>query len=273
MRPVSLAVVGERIVVIDQARGRLVMWTTTGEHSGEVSLRGANEIPRIRGGAEALMGVLDPREGNLYGGLSPWSAARLSLSDGAVDRLVELEYVGLPWIERTRSDGIPAFLSVELPVPHPQASISAGDQIYVAPGGEYQLVAYDANGLMRWALRVAAGAPQLTETMVDTEADRLREHFPDLKASEIPRPEALAAVSGIAVDGHGHIYVFPNLGRIEDRDSVPVDVYSPEGEWLFAGFIAIDGWLAAHDNDVFRIEQDEETGGREVVRYALGEPF
>jgi hypothetical protein len=244
-----------------------------GEHSGEVSLRGANEIPRIRGGARALIGLFDPRDGNLYGGPSPWSVARLSLSDGAVDHLVELEYVGLPMVERTRSDGIPAFWPVELPVPHPQASMSTDDQIYVAPGDEYQLVAYDANGPMRWALRIAYDAPPLTETMINAETDRLRQHFPDLEASEIPRPEALAAVTGLAVDGHGHIYVFPNLGRIEDLDSVSVDVYSREGDRLFAGFIAIDGWLGAHGDDVFRIEESEGTGGREVVRYTLGEPF
>lgn len=273
MRPVSVAVVGDRILVIDQVRGRLVSWTVAGELSAEIPVQGANAIQQIRGGAGTLVGVIDPRRGNVYGGASPWSVAHLSLQDGSAVHLVELDYVALPMVERTGSDGVRALWPVELPAPNPLTAVSPDDTTYVAPGAEYQVAAYDADGSMRWALRVAGGAPPLTEEMVEAEADRLREHFPDLQTGEIPRPDALAAVNDIAIDGHGHLYVFPYFGSIVDREAAAVDVYSAQGERLFSGRIDIDGWLAAHGDAVFRIGQDEQSGARQVVRYHLVEPF
>ena len=275
MRPVSVALVGDRALVLDQARGKLIAWTTSGERDGEPTVRGANGVRRIRGGAQALMAIFDPRRGNLYGGVSPWSVARVSPSDGSVSLVAELDYTGLPAIGRTSSAGVPAFWPVELKIPYPDASVSRDGDIYVTSGSQYQLLAFGADGAARWALRVASRAPQLTDSMVNAEAERIREHFPDLKASEIPRPDALAAVTSVAVDGHGHVFVFPHVDSAgqPNLNAVPVDVYSAEGERLFAGLIAVEGWLAAHDDDVFRIESDNETGGRRVVRYRLVEPF
>jgi hypothetical protein len=184
-----------------------------------------------------------------------------------------LDYVALPMVERTGSDGVRALWPVELPVPKPLTAVSPDDTTCVAPGAQYQVAAYDADGSMRWALRVAGGAPPLTEEVVETAADRLREHFPDLQTGEIPRPDALAAVNDIAIDGHGHVYMFPYLGNMEGREDAAVDVYSAQGERLFSGLIDIDGWLAAHGDEVYRIEQDEQSGARQLVRYHLVEPF
>ncbi len=55
----------------------------------------------------------------------------------------------------------------------------------------------------------------------------------------------------------------------------PVDVYSAEGELLFAG--TIHGiqypWMRAMDEFVYSIKYDAETGETAVVRHRLVEPF
>ena len=41
MRPVSIGLVGDRVLVLDQMLGKLITWTTSGERDGAPSLRGA----------------------------------------------------------------------------------------------------------------------------------------------------------------------------------------------------------------------------------------
>jgi hypothetical protein len=125
---------------------------------------------------------------------------------------------------------------------------------------------------MQWALRVAMQPPPLSDARVDAELERLREYVPNLVRGQLPQPAPLAAVTTVAVDGHGHVYVFP-LARESAPGSLPVDVYSPAGERVFAGLIGGEGWAAAHEDYVFRIEISPETAERRIVRYRLVEPF
>ncbi len=50
---------------------------------------------------------------------------------------------------------------------------------------------------------------------------------------------------------------------------VPVDVYSPKGERIFAGLIPIPTWSAALGDRVYRLETDPATDEPVVVRYRL----
>ena len=52
-----------------------------------------------------------------------------------------------------------------------------------------------------------------------------------------------------------------------------MDVYSPEGERIFAGFISIANWSAALGDHLYRLETDPATDEPLIVRYRLVEPF
>ena len=71
------------------------------------------------------------------------------------------------------------------------------------------------------------------------------------------------------VDGHGNLYVFPYVDEGAHDGLVPVDVYSPDGERLFAGLTAPRSWIVAVDDDVYGIEQGEAAQSQRIVRYRL----
>ncbi|HEX9698947.1 MAG TPA: hypothetical protein VGD06_05750 [Acidobacteriota bacterium] len=85
-------------------------------------------------------------------------------------------------------------------------------------------------------------------------------------------------LSGLLVDGHGHLYAFLYtwVAPFSESHDYPIDVYSPAGERLFAGAItlAIPGgfWEAAHQDHVYQLELDA-AGDWQIVRYRLEEPF
>ena len=89
----------------------------------------------------------------------------------------------------------------------------------------------------------------------------------------LPQRDGFGRRSPLHVDGYGNLYVFPYVDGSWDRDEVPVDVYSPGGERLFAGFIADRSWIYAQGNVVYGIEAGEDAGRQRIVRYLLRAPF
>jgi hypothetical protein len=67
--------------------------------------------------------------------------------------------------------------------------------------------------------------------------------------------------------------VFPFIPDDWDRQERPVDVYSPAGERLFSGMMAITRWNAARDQFVYAVGTDPVTEEYQVIRYRLVEPF
>ena len=105
-----------------------------------------------------------------------------------------------------------------------------------------------------------------------------RQNYPELSPSNFTWPERYAAIESLEVDGHGNLWVFPHTDRgpATSRRAdgpVPVDVYSPEGERLFSGMIAIEGWDSALGDHVYRVETDAATEEQVVARYRLVEPI
>ena len=108
-----------------------------------------------------------------------------------------------------------------------------------------------------------------------------------MSSPQIEWPAFVHTIARLAVDGHGHLYVFPevfrDLGpdglpafgflRFRRPDKVPVEVYSPEGERLFAGTMRNGNWSAAHGDFVYSLRKSEQTEEHELVRYCLVEPF
>ena len=163
-----------------------------------------------------------------------------------------------------------------LSIPWPEVVFAAapGGQIYAAVTSEYQVYSLRPDGEMEWALRVAAKRAETTDEQIRTALDEVRQRmgWENAVRSEFPWPELRPAIERIAVDGHGNLYVYPYP---DDRDSTvrPVDVYSPQGERLFAGWISSVRWRSVRDDYLLAWELDEETGEERIVRYRLVEPF
>lgn len=108
--------------------------------------------------------------------------------------------------------------------------------------------------------------------------DYTRERHPELTDSNFTWPSQYGAIDNLGLDGAGNLYVFPHaprwpeVERADAHDLVPVDVYAPDGERLFAGNIAINGWGAALGDHVYRIETDEASDEQVVARYRIASP-
>ena len=150
------------------------------------------------------------------------------------------------------------------------------------------------DGTWEWALRVAWPRIPIGEDDIEAGMMRVRELLPDAQRSEVDWPAEFPALAvpsktvrfwgrghPVRVDGEGSLYVFPFIREdgawnSEDRpyDLLrPVDVYSPEGELLFAGMMPEISWLDATDEHVYGLEFDPVTDEQRAVRYRLVKPF
>ncbi len=185
-------------------------------------------------------------------------------------------------------------------VPHPRAVFTASrdGSIYMTPGREYEVFAYRPDGEMRWALRSTWKRHTVTQQIVDG-LDPYLQALPEQQRPQVEWPELMPALQFVWVDGHGHLYVVPYeyvnealmLGTVTGNprwaelgspppapDLLPVDVYSADGELLFAGMIESGGqhtlgWQAARGDHIYRLSTDWDTGERFLERFRLNEPF
>ena len=201
-----------------------------------------------------------------------WRAGFYAIEDLRFEAVVEFEYTfDLHW-EKDRSAG-----SVPLSAPFPRGAL-ADAVVYVTDGVEYQVRAFDVDGNVGWALRTDYVVPSVSEDAKRAVVDYLQEFIPGLAYQHFTWPERYAAIENLEVDGHGNLWVFSHADRGPDAvrgadGPVPVDVYSPEGERLFSGMIAIAAWDSALGDHVYRIETDPDTEEQVVARYRLVEPF
>ena len=84
----------------------------------------------------------------------------------------------------------------------PSFTASPSGDVYATVGHEYQVLAFDASGAPRWALRAARRRQAFTDERRNTVVDPIRERFPDLNASEAEWPAFLNTIAGLSVDGH-----------------------------------------------------------------------
>ena len=170
------------------------------------------------------------------------------------------------------------FTIIGLPTPAPWVTVSRSGDVYVTNADEYQVLAMNAEGKARWALRTAW--PRLPMTDEDRARAVLR-GVDGLSAADLdvawPTHNPALANGGagdaaLYVDGHGHLYVFPFI-RDQEGEVWPVDVYDADGEPLFSGQIGVPGWWDAAGDFVYRFEEDAATEERIVIRYRLVEPF
>ena len=146
------------------------------------------------------------------------------------------------------------------PPAQPGFAATRAGEVYMTRGDEYAVQAFAADGTARWLLLVAPP----TGTAAPTAE-------PGPPALSVPAGGSPGVGHPLRVDGHGNLYVFPYVAAADERGRVPVDVYSPSGERLFAGWIERHSWLEANGDFVYGIEQQDDA--QRIVRYRLRAPF
>ena len=271
----GLALAGDRLIAVDNRSARYTLFGSTGDLLAT--------IPK-----ERVIGTVLSLFGLDTGGVL---AVRIQedRSDPMIRResLVRLsdkmelrnEVVRSPDTRRrliTRGESPVIMMSVSLPFPEHQVVAAAGGEVYTSFTSEYQVFSFSPDGEVSWALRVPWGRHPITEEEIEDEvaAIRTRPSWEDFVRSEFEWPHQRPAIDRIDVDGSGNLYVtiFPGPGE-DDSDQRMVDVYSPEGEHLFSGWIPSVDWRSARGEHVYAIESDDQTGDVSVVRYRLVEPF
>jgi hypothetical protein len=142
-----------------------------------------------------------------------------------------------------------------------------GERVYATLGDEYQVLAMDLDGAPLWALRVAWPRPPYRAAFKEMHRERAARYEIDPDTLEFPPLDP--AVLTANVDGHGRLFVYPNVGdQPPDEGYSPIDVYSPEGDLIAAG-MGPAGWITAQGDHVYGWRHDEETDNWYVVRSRL----
>ncbi len=159
-------------------------------------------------------------------------------------------------------------------LPEPAFAVADG-AIYVTGSATYEIVAFSLDGDPRFVLRVSWNREPIPTNALPDSATRGRRAGRAMRANvqesrSATLPEHYPALSRMAVDGHGRLYVFPWVSDPETRSSFPVDVYGPDGQLLVNGTLPFQGWDDALGDHVYRVEP--APAGPEIVRYQLRLP-
>ena len=256
-----IAVAGERLAI--STGNKITVWSLAGEHLYDRSL--------LRRAFWPEAGVHGTVDGSLVGSFQmrdrtgePW----LSVEKISLDEDVSFTYGAVPVPSRDSSD----------PRARPGFAVTRTGELFLTRGDDYVIQAFAADGAALWILHVDGERASFSEGLVEGPAEgpvegSLKGFAAAPPALAVPQRGGFGRGSPLHVDGYGNLYVFPYVDGSWDRDEVPVDVYSPAGERLFAGFIADRSWIYAQGNAVYGIEAGEDAGHQRIVRYLLRAPF
>lgn len=276
--PVAIAVVGNRIAVYQRMQRRINMFSFAGEHLEDHILERSFGFGEMIGLDDNLLvvnasGTPVPIRPGLATTGRPWVVGVYAPEGDERRRLVETE-------DLARARYLTGAVAGRFPIaaPHPRAALSAAGIAYATPGDEYEILAMDSSGEARWVIRVAWTPPMVTERHKNEAAAEVLAEIPGDSFVETDWPERFAAIVNLEVDGAANLYVFPydidayfetDISRRPPEAPVPVEVYSPGGERLFAGLSDLPSWDAQRLDRVCRIEIDPESAEEQVACYRL----
>lgn len=276
VRLANIAIADNHVVTRGAGNRRFTVWSTDGELLGEFPEGpGSNRQPvGLDDGTIVMLAGYRADEDAPIPVVSRYRLVHLS------EELAELaEIFRFPPYEQLavyRGDFQTSLSMTSVPLPSSSAAfaVSRDGRVYAAMTDEHQVHALDATGARVWSLRVAWQPHPITDAEIDEAVATIRERsrWADLSRSEIEWPSRRPAIERLAVDGHGLLYVYlhPLDENAEDR---AVDVFSPEGDLLFSGWIPATRWLFARDDYVLAQRTNELTGEENIVRYRLVTPF
>lgn len=275
--PVSAGIAGDRLAVFDDGSYLLSLWTLDGEYLE--SHRFEHQMFAMDG---TDSGFLVGRYGHENEQGHGVAVAQIPLDGGEPREYALLPEPRPPTISRSSGGGTTSF-SVPAVSPSPWFAVARSGEVFVTAGDEYQVLAMSSSGEGLWAMHVAWPRLSLTDAEIEAVTSRFTSaSFSEAEIAKVQWPtEQPALASGglrrrnpsLAVDGHGHLYVFPYVPQGIGATDRPVDVYSLDGKRLFSGMLPDRSWVTARNGFVYGIEQDSETSEYVVVRYRLEEPF
>ena len=271
--PRTIAVAGDRVFVGD--RRKVSVWSTV-DFSFIEELTVVGNLARVQGAQPdgtvlALVLAFDPVEDGTPNDLRVSVRMGPLLEDGTLSPVfVETDL-------SNESDAIlPGGAYLEFAIsPHPRPYISTGSagETYYTKSSEYQIMALRGDGSPRWALQVATTPSPFDSGSRGAWLKWMQERMPEVIDSHLNAPEELPAVGRLRVDGRGRLHVYGYIPEWEDPDvDRPVDVYSGEGQRLFAGYAPAADWVAARGDYVYGAGLDAVTQEYRLYRWRLEMP-
>jgi hypothetical protein len=277
--PQEVAIAGERLFVFTNSR--ITVWNLDGEFLDTIPLDPVNQFYAVEGTSDGNVLMWH----RVFSGRFA-SRGQLTLlgPDGmAIGRLFDVPEPSVPTIIRDGRERLPSSI---LGWWIPRTALGRSGDAYVSGCDEYQIARIDPTGETQWALRVSWPRADISGEEVDSAFEELKQRRPTASRDEVYSWGRQPALAGMAVDGRGNLWVYPWIGDPLKRDERPVDVFSKDGDLLFAGMIPVRRrlnvpgeyvedvrWLAALDDFIYSIGVDGQSEERVVVRYRLVEPF
>jgi hypothetical protein len=267
----GIAVAGDRLV--RSGDSRLSVWSLAGELIEDSALPVGALAP--------IDGLAGGRVVGLHGRVNEDESITETFSRVTSSAEIEHDYAAVTVPRRVQNlMSEQGMTIVRLPGPTPAAQASRDGGVYVTGASEYQVHAFEADGSARWALRstwerLPVDDDDLQRAVLrgvgDTQPRDLDVTWPQYNPA-LAGEAGSAGGRALLLDGHGHLYVFPFVREPVDG-RFPVDVYGADGERLFAGWIAVNGWEDALGDFVYRFETRASDEESLVVRYRIVEPF
>lgn len=274
--PSRMTIAGDRLIVTDARQARVSIWSTDGEHVQDHLVDRTVGLGSYFGlGDGRLIGTVSYRDqSDRPAELLFASQDTVGVFDELGTRVRELATMPLvvPVALRRVGDGQMSYVRADVPQPSSEFVAAEDGRAFAANTAEYQVFAFQHDRGMVWALNVAWDREALSDEATDAALKKMRERVEDVRRSEVEFPDLKPALSRLSIDARGFLYVFPYV-EVERGADRPVDVYSPAGERVFAGWIPEVRWTAVHDDHVYAIEPDRETQEQELVRYRLQRPW
>lgn len=264
----QITIAGDFLVVYDSTMRRMSVWTLDGEYVDDHLLASRNFLIAAQGLAD---GSFVSNFTDMTSGQSSVTVARHWIEGAELSPFVDIA-VPPPFVIRSgvtsARDAVRGSIAT-LDYPRLIHAVGNRDRVFVSPVHEYQVLAFSGSGETLWALRVAWPRPPIPDTEKQSRIDRLTSDGDETVSIDDFDWPPYWAVESLQTDGTGNLYVFPAVPVEGDEppEVLPVDVYSPEGDFLVAGFVP-HTWSYALGDYVYGLRRDE----REeivVVRYRL----
>ncbi len=268
----AMTIVDDRLLVNDYYNSRLSSWSTEGEYIESWQPEPRVETGLMFGFPDGTIVYVDTINTRGQPRNAKQVVERVPMRGGRQPhRYAAIPVMSMFWSNKT-IQGTAA--PIQIPVRSVDVAVGAQQTLYVAACPEYQIHAFSLDGSALWALRVPWERQPISEEWFQAKVDEWTERLPDFTRADWDDPGDYPALWAIRVDGHGHLYVFPDARDSGGDQAVerPVDIYSADGDHIFSGMIT-DVWDAAHGDVVYKLRVNKETEEYEVVRYRLVEPF
>lgn len=255
------------VAVYDRGYGRISTWTDAGEHRDDW----VPDLPVSNGGAlEGIGDYLLAVPERFSPGVSLTTITQTVALLSPDERTVTVVGERTRPLDFQREEGKPTHSDLGWNDRMLRVSTDPlRERFYLASRHEYSIVAFSARRQEPdWGLHVRMPNVPYPRERYEFEAKMAMTwwgQYGVTSFNQIDKPEFVPdlAIIPSLVDGHGHLYVFPDLDAAgvadapdagaKEPERKPVDVYDADGQLLFSGWYQGPFWKAALDDWVYDI--------------------